>query len=109
MKPDRETQKVLSDQEKIKLLTEHDGWGIVRKKLLDKLMDMGSILNIQDLSPDKITVEVAGRQLAFQVLKEWLDEVEGTAQQFKNNSELYKEVKDDYLVRYESDSQTSGE
>ena len=84
-KLDKETYQLAKEQEKYKQLVDSDGWAEARKLLLDKLAEMTSVMNIETTNPEEILVEIGARQLARNVMLEWIQEVEGTAAQYKAN------------------------
>lgn len=99
---DRETVKILTDGEKIMLLTQHEGWGLVRTKLVDKIIDLQSINNLDPATtPEQLAIDVKARRMAVQIMFEWLKgDVEGSVEQHINNTQLANE-KETYIVREE--------
>ncbi len=97
---DKETRKVLTDQEKIKLLTEHEGWNIVRAKFLD---ECAKLLNIADINVTNPTMnlvsEIGMRQLAAAKILSIINDVIGTAQQYDMNKTLTEQVENGYVLR----------
>lgn len=101
IKLDKETRELLTEQEKIKLLTEHEGWGMVKGMFLAKV---ASLVNISDMDPMKplggsLIAEIGIRQGAAAKLIEILNEVQGTADQFDANSALTQEINESYIIR----------
>lgn len=98
---DSETRNVLSDQEKIKRLTEHEGWAIVRALLLRKATELLNIADINIVNPvnGNLVAEIGMRQLASARLIEILKDVEGTAEQFDANAVLSEQVDHEYIIR----------
>lgn len=83
---DRETNKVLTEQEKIKSLVDSEGWGVVKSKLLARLTDAMDIGNIDDSSPEKLLTDIRARKIAVGMVWDWLKmDVEGTAEQYVEN------------------------
>ena len=83
---DEETKKVLSDGEKLRLMTEHDGWAVARKIMSDKILDLQMIGNVDDSTPEKAIVDLKSRNYAVQILSEFLlKDIEGTVEQHVNN------------------------
>lgn len=95
---DKETQKVLTDGEKLKLLSEHDGFAILEKIVHDKVATLQSIFNIDDSKPDRVISEIIGRKLASQLLTEFWDEVVGRVAQHKANIGESKKDVNDWIV-----------
>lgn len=95
---DTETQKVLSEGDQLKYLTEQSGWGIVKRKLMDKIMDLGSVLGLDSTDPHKLAIEIAARQLATKILIDWFGEIEGKVDQHKANVDILNSLKDEYII-----------
>jgi len=101
LKLDNDTKKVLSDQEKIKRLTEHEGWPIVEKLLLNKaaeLLNMSGV-NVQNPLGGNLVAEIGMRQLASARILEVLADVKGTAEQFSANQSLTEQIETSYVYR----------
>lgn len=101
IKLDRETRELLTEQEKIKLLTQHEGWGIVKKMLMEKV---AGLLNISDMNPKEplggsLIAEIGIRQGAATKIIEILNDVQGTADQFDANESLTQQVENSYIIR----------
>lgn len=85
MKLDRDTQKVLEDAAHVEALLASDGWRIIEASLVDKLIDMQSVLNVDDTTPEKALADMKARAAAVKLIKEWLQaDVYGFVQQQKN-------------------------
>lgn len=83
---DKETKEILSDEKKIEHLCEHEGWEIVRNKLIEKIQDLQHIQNVDITSPENAIIDLKARGMAVQILWEWLTvDVQGTAQNSKSN------------------------
>jgi hypothetical protein len=101
IKLDRDTKKVLTDQEKIKLLTEHEGWAIVQRLFLKEAADLINMGKIDLTKPvgGNIAIEIGMRQLASSTILSILNDVIGTAQQFDMNQTLTEQVEEGYILR----------
>lgn len=98
---DKETQQVLSDEKKIEMLCQHEGWALVRQKLINRIMDLQSILNVDgNATPEQIAIDLRSRANAISILTDFLQDIEGTAQKSKDNTETFK--KTSYIIRYEN-------
>lgn len=95
---DNETKEVLTVQDTIKKLTEHEGWGFVRSLLMSKIVDLQDINDVDTTSPENAVRDIKARQFAGKILLEWLNEIEGTVEQSKSNNSLLPS-KDSYIVR----------
>ena len=101
IKLENDTKKVLTEQENIKRLTEHDGWPIVRNLFLKEAAALLNMANMNVAQPlgGSIQVELGMRQLASSKILSILNDVIGTAEQFDMNSKLTEEVESGYVLR----------
>ena len=84
-KLDKDTYNLAQEQKKFKELVDSDGWKEAKATLMSRMADMTSVMNIVDLDPSKVVVEIGARQLAQSILLEWIADIEGTAEQYKHN------------------------
>lgn len=101
IKLEKDTKDLLSEQEKIKRLTEHEGWPIVRSLFLReaaKLLNMSEVNVITPLGGN-LVAEIGMRQLASAKILSILNDILGTAEQFDMNSTLTQEVEQGYILR----------
>ena len=70
MKSDRETTQQLSDGEKVRLMTESEGWAIIKAKLDARILDIQNINNLDAAQP--LEPQLLGRRLAAQEFYNWL-------------------------------------
>jgi len=95
---DPETQKIATSSEKLKLMLEHDGWGVARSLLSEKILDLQMIGDVVDLTPEAMAVQVKAKKLAAEILFSWLtNDIEGTVAQHINNN-IPTKPKQSYLV-----------
>lgn len=98
---DNETKQILTDGEKLKLLTEHEGWHIVYEKFSEKIMDLQFIANVDDSSPEKALIDMKARKYAVVVLMDWMkNDILGAVEQHINNNNLTKPIRS-YILREE--------
>jgi len=112
MSKDKETRKISIEGKRLKELVESEGWQIAKKKLMDKLMDAGSVMNFDSkLDPQKAVIEIAAKKMAIEMVYEWITrDVYGTVEQHKSNSkEIFNEMKEDYIIRMDELEETSDE
>lgn len=96
---DKETYDVLSEEKKIEQLVKSEEWALVRKKFIDAVLDLQSIRNIQLTDSQSVAIEVQSRNLAVNILMEWMQDVEGTAEKSKNSDVVVK--RETYIYRTE--------
>lgn len=98
---DKETKQVIDKGRALKELVTSAGWGIARADLYSRLVDLTSVLGIQEKDPGKLAMEIGSRQLAADIMINWLKEVEGTAAQHENNKALILQAsKEEYIKIY---------
>lgn len=90
------TNELIGDQKRLHDLINHDGWALARQKLVDKIMDLQNAFNIEDSTAESLLIDLKSRKMSSRILYEWLQDVEGTAQQFEENSKLV--TRQSYLV-----------
>ena len=110
MSQDKETRKIKFEGKKLKEMVEGEGWPIAKKKIMDRLMDAGSVMNFgNELEPQKAVIEIHAKKMAVEMVYQWIvQDIEGTVAQHRANStDIYKEMKDDYIIRMEELEQQS--
>lgn len=96
---DKETKKVLTDGEKLKLMTEHEGWAIAYQKLSDKIMDLQFIANVDDSDANKALIDMKARKYAVALLWDWVNnDILGSVEQHIINNNLPKPIRS-YIIR----------
>lgn len=80
---DKETSDILRGNQTVEELLRHDGWKIVESKLIEKIMDLQSILNVTGETAEQMSIDLKSRKVAIQVLTEWLQEIKGMAEESK--------------------------
>ena len=90
---DKETKKILTEGEKLKRLTESEGWAIVRDRLYKKAAKLLNMQDITEPNPQFIINLIGIRQETAKNLVEWLREIEGDVEQHKGNNGFFVEEK----------------
>ena len=96
---DVETNKIMNEGKLVAGFVESSVWQLIRKDLTAKIEDVGSVFGLDNMSPDKLVVEVGARQLAVQMVKEWIAEVEGKAEQYNVNVQMLQKEDSTPTVR----------
>lgn len=92
-----EEKEIVERGKALQDLVKSDGWQEVKTKIMDKIMELQSIMNLDSTDADQMVIDAKARVMSISCLKEWLEEVEGDAEQFENN---YIEDEDmGYVVR----------
>ena len=98
----KETQKILQEGEELYQLVRGEGWAAAKRKLVDRLRDAGSIFSITETDPQAAFQKLAAQQIAVELVMGWLEDVEGSAADWKNNQEQYNDLlRDDPIVEFE--------
>lgn len=95
---DNETKKVLTDGEKLRLMTEHEGWGIARSLLSSKILELQQIGDLIKLEPVAMAIQAKANQAAAEILFTFLTEIEGTVEQHLNNNPVSTPI-ESYILR----------
>lgn len=101
---DKQTQKIMTEQEKVSDWVKSEGWQIVKQKLYHKLGELNSIVSIPTdvfSKPAELNNEIAQRYNAIALVQSWIKEIEGIAN--KNDFDkraLQKETLDQIIIEY---------
>jgi hypothetical protein len=96
---DIETKKELSDGEEVSNLLESRGWGIIKPRLDNRIIDLQNINNLDDTKPETLSIQLAARKMASDLLFAWLQsDVYGYAEQQKVNAQSLIEKDDTGFV-----------
>lgn len=96
---DKETREVVSTGKRYYDLVHSDGWKLVREIFQNKVIDFQSINNLEAKTGTALLQEIRTRKNVCDILLEILREVEGTADQFENNTVEDKPEKDSHIIR----------
>lgn len=97
-----EEQKIIDSKVKINTFVSSSEWQIVRQSLIDKIMDLQSVMNIDnDSSPEIIVIDMRSRKIAIEILLEWLRDIEGTALEVSSTPKMLKDI--DFIRNYDSE------
>lgn len=98
-KVDKETQQLIQTGEAIKNLVESSAWQEVRKRLIRDVSAIRDITSLTQLNNEKMLFqEVAARQIAAEILLNWLKGIEGDAEQFRSNAQMLQDTYEDNIV-----------
>jgi hypothetical protein len=96
---DKETQKVVTYSEKLKALTQHEGWVIVKDKLLKEIANLMTINDMVTQSdPLTIIQIIAAKKRAADILLNWLRDIEGTVAQADGNQSVLDKLVEDFII-----------
>lgn len=97
-KPDEETSQLLDDGVELEAMARSKGWGIAKRMLHAKILDVGNILTIgkaDGLDPTKLVIELAARQLAIEMVLGWQQEVEASVTQHIETSKQFHKIQEE--------------
>lgn len=98
---DPETKRVLDEGKQFNDLVSSNAWGKAKQFLLDKMIALDSISQMIPGSddPQKLLIEWKARASTIAIMKEWIGEIEGKADQYRNNSSILKKKDDEIIQR----------
>lgn len=83
---DGETKRILEEQQLLSEVTNHQGWPIARRKLIEYLDELKNIEDLEDATPTTMWRDVRARKYARKILMLWLQEIEGSPEIVQNNT-----------------------
>lgn len=97
---DKETLDIQHQLKMVGELVNHDGWSIVERSLRERieLTQNLSDLKVSALGKDKLYEELRAREIAIQIISEWLHDIAGTAEVARQG---LPEEKESYIVTKE--------
>jgi len=98
---DKETQRVHEEGEKAHYLTQNEDWKWAKKKLLQRVSNLDSVKTLKIGKGEDTVLDIKVRKLVIDMVVDWLDDIEGIAQQHReqgpNRRELKKVQEEDYI------------
>lgn len=76
---DKETQKQISDADRIRQTLETPGWEIIEKKLDDIILTVTDIRNLEGKTKEERLDELEKKEAAVSLLEHWVSSVKGDA------------------------------
>lgn len=100
-KPDKETQKILTDGEALSNMLQSRGWAIAKTLLLDKILKVSDTMEI-DTSKTATTIanEIKINNRVVKEMLEWMQELEGVQVQQREAVESLKEFRRNNIINY---------
>ena len=86
---------------KLSDIVAHDGWKIVRRRFTEMTLALGDIFGFREADPAKLLHEIAARQMAIELVMNWIRDVEGSARQHQTNSEAYEKMREESIFEVE--------
>jgi hypothetical protein len=102
LQPD--TKKVLTQGEELHNLVRSEGWQMAKRKLLSDVANFTNVLTLEtkNRAVNDIIVEMAGRQLAAATVLDWIKDIEGSAEQYKVNTDTLREIREEGYIHREA-------
>jgi hypothetical protein len=94
---DNETIQTQREGQLIADYVKSDGYRWLKDRLMEKIMDLQSIMNV-DGSPENVIVDLKARRMAVDTLVSLIKQIEGRAEQHSNNQ--VSEVTEEIIIRY---------
>jgi hypothetical protein len=94
---DKETIQVQAEGQMIADYVKSDGYRWVKDRLMEKIMDLQSIMNV-DGNPETVIVDLKARRMAVETLVSLIKQIEGRAEQHTNNA--VAQVTEEFIVSY---------
>lgn len=61
------------------------GWQAAKDMLTERIMDIQSVMNIEGKTAEEVLADIKLRQNLIVEMKEWINDIEGTARQYEAN------------------------
>ena len=87
---DNETEQILSEQQLLKDLVSHQGWGVARRIIADKILELQNAFELEDKTATAMLQDLRARKKAASILWAFLKEIEGGASQSTDNAQATK-------------------
>lgn len=92
---DAETYQNLNEGEKYQRIVTSEAYGELKTILTNKIMDLQSILNVEDKDVNSVVIDLKAKKIAIETLLETLRDIEGRADQHSSNKTL---VEGDFVI-----------
>lgn len=97
---DKETQKELTEGEKIQELVAGDGWNAAKRMLFERLVNLDSISHLEiGTSATSVVAELRSRKRLIEEVMAWVDTVEGKAESTQDYKERLVDFQSDIIKR----------
>jgi len=100
MELDKETQKMLSDGEKIADFVNSSAWKLVKDKLVNRLITLDSISSMPTMDKDEFYVQAKIREGVVSIITEWIRDIEGDAEKHKSNKQAFSSMREEVIIEH---------
>lgn len=74
---DNETKQILTEQQLLSEVTNHQGWAVVRRIFGEKILALQNVFDIEQASPTTMFRDMQARKKATEILWQILQDIEG--------------------------------
>lgn len=97
---DNETTQLLTDADHVKNMTDSQGWGVVKAKLDQRILDLQNINNLDLVKIETLPQQLAARKMAVDEIWAWLkQDVYGFVQQQESNNQDLSDKQEEFIGR----------
>lgn len=97
--PNKDTQKILTEADHVRAMTDSDGWKSVKGKLDAKILDLQNINNLDMTDVSTLPAQLAARKLAVDIIWAWLKaDVYGFIEQQEANNQRVKDKEQETFI-----------
>lgn len=90
--------EIIQEGNEVVQYIESQGWQRVKEKFTERIMDLQSIKNLDGVKPEDLLADIRARNTAIDILTDIMSELEGRADQHKNNK-IKIPTKDNFILR----------
>lgn len=101
---DAETASALNHLGVIARITRLDGWPEAKRELMGRLIELVSLMEVNIDDPNKAIVDIAARKIAFHMILQWIEDLEGSKVTEDMLKELEQETKESYIENLLTDT-----
>ena len=105
-KQDIKTAEKLDEADELELMCRGRGWIVAKGMLMQEIMNLGDIMAFKETDPTKLSVELAARQMAIEILWSWIRKIDSAIKTKNAYQETFnKSLEMNFVVRNNEDSQ----
>lgn len=78
--------EIFQEGNEIAQYIDSQGWKRVKEKFAERIMDLQSIKNLEGVKPEELLADIKARNTAVDILMDIISELEGRADQHKQNT-----------------------
>ncbi len=82
---DPETKQILTEQQLLSEVINHQGWSIVEKKFNEFTESLKNAFDLENKSATTMLKDLQARKYAYVLLQQWMNEIKGSSEVVLNN------------------------